>query len=324
LALAALVVGADMAVDRLIRLAAYFRLSTTFVGMTVVSLATSIPEITAHFTASAGILRGTIDYEVGSAIVLGANIGSDVVQQTLIMAIVVIMAGSLYFRRYFVWKSLLPMILTAVLCIILGWDGTFSRGDGLVLFGAFVGYTYYLYWDERRYFRQEPAGEAQGAAEPQQSGRGALRDGLVAMGTIVVAIVAAQVVLNVTELVVGRTGIGGSLIGAVTLGVASALPELTTAISGMKSKAQGISLGTLVGSNITNPLVAIGGGAMLSTYRVPGPVLYWDLPWQAFGGLLLWLILLVTKGRLNRVGALYLISMYVIYLVIRATFFAVD
>ncbi len=325
LALAALVLGADTAVDRLIRLAAYFRLSTTFVGMTVVSLATSIPEITAHFTASAGILRGTIDYEVGSAIVLGANIGSDVVQQTLIMAIVVIMAGSLYFRRYFVWKSLVPMILTAALCIVLGWDGAFSRWDGLVLFGAFVGYTYYLYWDERRHFRQGPAGGAQDVdGEPRQSGREALRDGLVALGTIVVAVLAAQVVLNVTELIVGRTGIGGSLIGAVTLGVASALPELTTAISGMKSNEQGISLGTLVGSNITNPLVAIGGGAMLSTYRVPGPVLYWDLPWQAFGGLLLWLILLITKGRLNRVGALYLIGMYVVYLVIRATFFAMD
>ena len=69
--------------------------------------------------------------------------------------------------------------------------------------------------------------------------------------------------------VVMTTGVGGSLIGVVTLGVASALPELTTALAGARQKAHGISLGTLVGSNITNPLVAIGGGALISTYWIP-------------------------------------------------------
>ena len=142
--LALLVLSADLAVKKLIGLAAYLKLSTTFMGMTVFSLATSIPEITAHLTASVGILRGTLDYEVSSAIVLGANIGSDVIQQTLIMGIVVFMAGTLYFRRYFLFKSLGPMIGTTVMCIILGWDRVYSRLDGFILFGSFLIYTYYL------------------------------------------------------------------------------------------------------------------------------------------------------------------------------------
>jgi len=142
--LALLVLSADLAVKKLIGLAAYFKLSTTFMGMTVFSLATSIPEITAHLTASVGILRGTLDYEVSSAIVLGANIGSDVIQQTLIMGIVVFMAGTLYFRRHFLFTSLGPMIGTTVMCIILGWDRVYSRLDGFILFGSFLIYTYYL------------------------------------------------------------------------------------------------------------------------------------------------------------------------------------
>jgi len=52
--------------------------------------------------------------------------------------------------------------------------------------------------------------------------------------------------------------------------VAAALPELNTSVSGLRNGGVGISLGTLMGSNITNPLVAIGGGALLSTYWVPG------------------------------------------------------
>jgi len=128
--LAVLILSSDQAVKRLIGLADYFKLSSTFMGMTVVSLATSIPEISAHLTASVGILSGRLDYEIGSAIVLGANIGSDVVQQTLILGFVVFSAGTLYFRRYFLAKSMLPMIVTTIMCIILGLDRCYSRLDG--------------------------------------------------------------------------------------------------------------------------------------------------------------------------------------------------
>jgi len=124
--------------------------------------------------------------------------------------------------------------------------------------------------------------------------------------------------------VVTATGIGGSLIGVIVLGTASAMPELITALSGVKNGAHGISLGTLVGSNITNPLVAIGLGALISTFWVPRPVLAWDLPWEAVTGAILWAILWFTKGRLNRVGAIYLIVLYAVYIVSRAVFFAVD
>ncbi|MBN1137836.1 MAG: sodium:calcium antiporter, partial [Anaerolineae bacterium] len=127
LALAILVLSSNTAVKKLIGLADYFHLSTTFMGVTVVSIATSIPEITAHLVASAGILRGTMDYQVGSAIVLGTNIGSDVVQQTLILGLVVFLSGVLSFKRYFLWKSMIPMIGTTIMCLILGWDRAYSR-----------------------------------------------------------------------------------------------------------------------------------------------------------------------------------------------------
>jgi len=151
ISIAILVFASNIAVKKLTGLAGFFRLSTTFMGVTVVSIATSIPEIAAHYTASIGILRGTLDFEVSSAVVLGANIGSDVVQQTLIMAFVVFLAGGLRFRRYFLWKSMIPMIVTTIMCIVLGVDGTFSRLDGLILAGSFLGYMYYLYGDERKH-----------------------------------------------------------------------------------------------------------------------------------------------------------------------------
>jgi cation:H+ antiporter len=292
-------------------------------GMTVLSLATSIPEISSHLTASVGILTGSLDYQQSSAIVLGANIGSDVVQQTLILGIVVFFSGGLVFRRYFWWKSIIPMIVTTLMCLILGWDQSYSRLDGLILFGTFVAYTYFLYVDERKYFVRDEAQERKKDGVPQ-SGKEAILYALIAVGGMVITVLSASVALHVTEFVVERTGIGGSLIGVMTLGIASALPELTTALAGVRTKAQGISMGTLVGSNITNPLVAIGGGAIVSGYWVPRPLIHWDLPWETLTGLVLLVILILTKGKLSKMGAIYLMVLYVVYMVGRAVFFASD
>jgi len=325
-ALVLLVVTANVAVKKLIGIASFFHLSSTFMGMTIVSLATSIPEITAHLTASVNILGDRLDYQVGSAIVLGANIGSDVVQQTFILGLVVFIAGGLYFRRYFLWKSMIPMIGTTIMCIILGLDRSYSRLDGAILFGTFIAYSYFLYVDERKYYKKEDnLHESEEIANNVPKNRREVwLDTLISLGMLTITVFSASYVLSVTELLVERTGIGGSLLGVLTLGLASALPELTTAISGIGNKEHGISLGTLIGSNITNPLVAIGGGALVSTYYVPRPLVLWDLPWETLTGAILWAVLWFNKGKLSKWGATYLMILYFIYVLTRAFFFAVD
>lgn len=324
---ALLVVSADVAVKKFTGLSGYFKLSTTFMGVTVLSLATSIPEIAAHLTASVGILQGNLDYKISSSVVLGSNIGSDVVQQTLIMSIVVFIAGVLRFKRYFLWKSMGPMIGTTVMCLILGWDRTYSRLDGAILFGTFIAYIYYLYVDERKHYKAHENGFSETGAPPEgvpTSAMGALRDAAIALVALVITIGSAMTALQLTEIIVQRTGIGGSLIGVTTLGVASALPELITAVSGIRNGDHGIPLGTLVGSNITNPLVAIGLGSLLSTYWVPGPLVLWDLPWETVTGLILWAIIWFSKGKLGKWAGFYLVALYIVYVLLRSVFFAVD
>jgi cation:H+ antiporter len=326
-AITVLVLSSNVAVKKLTGLAGYFRLSTTFVGVTVVSIATSIPEIAAHFTASFGILSGALDYEVSSAVVLGANIGSDVIQQTLVMAIVIFIAGALRFKRYFLWKTMIPMIATTIMCIVLGIDGTYSRVDGLILFGTFIAYMFYLYADERKHYKELDHGFTDDGDIPE----GVPRTGKEAWGFLLIAILAllftvgsAMVALQITEIIVDRTGVSGSLIGVLTLGIASALPELVTAVAGIRNGDVGLPLGTLIGSNITNPLVAIGGGAIISTYWVPRPLVMWDLPWETITGAILWVLLWFSKGKIGKNGAIYLTVLYFVYVTLRMLFFSVD
>ncbi|HOA21462.1 MAG TPA: hypothetical protein PKL82_03130 [Anaerolineaceae bacterium] len=321
-----LVVSANISVKKLVGIAAYFNLSSTFMGMTVVSLATSIPEITSHITASAKILGGSLDFQIGSAIVLGSNIGSDVVQQTFILGLVVLLTGTMHFRRYFMWKSMVPMIASTVMCIVLGLDRVYSRWDGLILFGTFILYSLYLYHDERKFYQAEdnvPMSEEISDSVPKTKRQVAI-DSLVTVFLLTLTVLAASQVLRITEIVVNQTNISGSLLGVVTLGLASAMPELSTALAGVRHKEFGISLGTLIGSNITNPLVGIGLGALISKYAVPRPLILWDLPWETLTGILLWIILWARKGKLGKIESFYLMGMYFSFIILRAVIFPAD
>jgi cation:H+ antiporter len=197
----------------------------------------------------------------------------------------------------------------------------------LILFGSFFLYVYYLFVDERKFYKQEDHGFTEDGEMPEgvpKNRKEAWESFLVMIVAIIFTIIGATISLRITEVIVAMTGISGSLIGVVILGVASALPELVTAIVGIRQGDEGIPLGTLIGSNITNPLVAIGGGALISTYWVPRPLVLWDLPWEAVTGVILWVILWINKGKIGRKSAIYLTVLYFAYVIFRMLFFSVD
>ncbi len=308
-----LVYVAEKTVKYLIALSNYYGISNTFIGMTVVAVSTSLPEIAAHLASSIGILNGSLSYKVASATVLGTNIGSDVIQQTLVIGLVVLIMGGIQFRKEFLLKDYLPMIGTTLLTMILAFDGTLTRVDGLILLSCFVAYTYYLVRDEESKDHL-----------PDHTSTDPRKDIVIVIMGIAVILVSAHFVLLSTEEMVKLTGVGGSMIGVSLIGLASALPEMTTAIAALEHKAKGISLGTLIGSNITNPLLGIGLGSLLSTYWAPPSLYLYDLPMETITAALLLAYLLLRDRKLGRGGAIYLIMLYIVYMVLRFMFFAVD
>lgn len=144
-ALYTLITAAQRAIDALLSLARYYQVSDVMIGMTVIAVGTSLPEISAHLVASLGILSGLLDYQVTSAVVLGGNMGSSTIQQTLLFGLFLVGYGQLQLSESFLRDSYLPMVIAIGLTLLVGFDGTISRVDGLVLLFAYSLYTVNTY-----------------------------------------------------------------------------------------------------------------------------------------------------------------------------------
>ena len=134
---------------------------------------------------------------------------------------------------------------------------------------------------------------------------------------------AANKVISVSTKLVAEMSISASYFGVLLLGIASALPELTTSLIAVFKRKKGISAGVLIGSNVTNPLLGLGLGAMISGYAIPKVTMFYDLPFKiGIAGLIFWF--LWRNEKLNKWEALTLIGVFIAYLALRNFLFPVD
>ena len=310
-ALYTLVTAASRAIDRLLALAEYYDVAEALVGLTILAVGTSLPEVSAHLVASLGILSGVLDYQSASAVVVGGNTGSSTVQQLLLVGVLLIGYGSIDLSWQFVRRSYLPMLGAFAVTGLLAWDGTVSRLDGVVLVALYVVYVVVSLArrEPTRTLREPPS------VDPR-------RDAAVAAGLLVLVLLSASLLLSVIEVVVAALALGGSTVGVVTIGVAAALPELTAVVDAIRRRSPNVALGTLVGSNIVNPLVGIGLGGSISTYYVPPAVVLWDLPFKFVvgAGLLAW-TMFANGGELSRREGVSLLGLYFLFVAGRLLLF---
>jgi len=310
-ALYTLITAAERAIDAFLSLARYYQVPDVLIGMTVIAIGTSLPEITAHLIASIGILSGALDYQVTSAVVIGGNMGSSTLQQTLLFGLFIVGFGQLQLSQSIIRDSYLPMLLAFALTFVVAVDGSISRFDGIVLLVAYGAYTYYHYRHRRRDY-----------AVPETASVNVRRDALIGGVALLLVVLAATLLLAVAEVVVDTLALGGSIVGVITLGVAAALPELSTVMDAIRRRAPDIALGTLIGSNIVNPLIGLGLGGTISTYFVPFPVIAWDLPFKLAVGVGLYAYIRYGSNRtLSRREGGYLMILYFVFVVTRLLLF---
>lgn len=322
IAIVFLVFVADKVIEKSIKIGKKLGISQIFIGLTIISIGTSLPEITTHVVASLDIVRGNIDPFIASATVLGTNLGSDIVQQNLIFGIIGLLAilhgRVIHIKKSFLKRDFLIMILAAVLLLLFSLDKNISRVEGTILFFGYIVYLWFLWMKENKKVKIRKNVKLDGKGK-----REILVDSTYIILGLVIIVFSAEYILKIAEFFVITYGIGGSLIGILAIGIATALPELTTSVTAILRGASSISIGTLIGSNITNPMFALGLGAMISTYQVPRPIIVFDLPVKIITAIII-MAFLWTSSKLSKRESSILIGMYIVYILVRIKYFAVD
>lgn len=311
---AAILVLAELVIRQTQRLARHYGFSGTFVGLTILSIGTSLLEIMTHVIGSVHIVRDPPAIDILSALLIGSNVGSDIFQQNFVLPLVGLLAAVVVERRNLTIEVGGLIAASALLWLACA-GGLISRFEGALLVAAYVAYLAYL---ARNGVRDD------GTVTNQRLAGKSLA---ICMALIVTCFagmaLAANPVLDAATRLVARLPMSASLFGVVVLGVSAALPELATALIAVARGEKAVSAGILIGSNITNPLLGVGLGAMISTYTVPTVVLWYDLPIKIATGALLYAFL-ARHERLRRWELLLLLATYFVYVLLRPLLFARD
>lgn len=296
--------GGDYFVDAASWIAEVSGIPKLIIGATVVSLATTLPEMLVSVMAAT---QGKVDMSIGNAVgSVTANIG-------LIMAISLIFMPGVIKRKDYLLKSVL-MILAAAIIVACGFFGKVTIPFCIVLlliFGCFL-------------FENISSAKRNMLSENEKSGDAALRE----KKTVVINI--AKFVFGAAGIVIGADmlvdngsemarlfGISERIIGVTLVAVGTSLPELITTLTAIAKKQSALSVGNILGANILDltlimPLSALISGKSLPVSTNSAMV---DLPACLLVGLIA-VVPSMIRSKYTRVQGFVLLAVYIAYLVI--------
>ncbi|WP_435320443.1 sodium:calcium antiporter [Haloarchaeobius sp. TZWSO28] len=246
--LALLIIGADQTVRSAGELALYYGVSTFFVGVTVISIGTSIPEMTTSIYAAF--------YGAGD-LVVGNIVGSETAQITLAIGIVALIAPIEAERRNVAIYGG-AMTLSMIIMLLTLEDGLLIRSEGFLMMLAYVFFIHDLYSNE--------GGEEITEEVIEERAPPAKTLPRIFAGLLMVVVGGHLMVTNGIELG-AILGVPTYLLGLLT-GLGTTLPEIAVAGIAAKEGDAGISVGSLLGSNITDPVFSLGIGALFADVTV--------------------------------------------------------
>lgn len=307
--LVVLVGGGELLVRAASGLAARLGLSPLVIGLTVVALATSAPELAVSIDAS---LAGEPGLAVGNVV------GSNIAMVLLILgasAVLVPLAVSAQLVRLDV-----PILVgVSLLLLALAADGVLSAVDGAVLMAVAVGYSVLILALSRR-------GKAAAAATPDlpPTGEQPLWVQLAGLlGGVILLVVGARLLVDGAVAIATDFGVSSLVIGLTVVAVGTSLPELATSLIATVRGERDLAVGNIVGSSIFNICVVLGATGLVTGGGVPVPpaAIALDIPLMTAAAIALLPVAFTGLSVSRWEGALFLALYvaYTIYVLLAAT-----
>ncbi|MFV0429214.1 MAG: calcium/sodium antiporter [Arachnia sp.] len=299
-----LVAGGEALVRGASSLARRFDVSALVVGLTVVSLATSAPELA---VTTGSVLAGAPDLAVGNVV------GSNIANLLLVLGVGAVVVP-LSVERQLVRKDLPIMVGFGALLLLFSLDGGLGRIDGAILLGLYIVLTVATVFFARKAKVDHPI-EAVGMRPLWQIV-------LLIVGGVVALVGGAQLLVTGAVRIATALGLSGLIVGLTIVAIGTSLPELAVTVVAVRQRQVDIAVGNVVGSNIANIGLVLGLPSLVGgSIPVAPAAVALDIPLMlaitvVFG------FLAFTGMRIVRwEGALFLAlyAAYLTYLVLAAT-----
>ena len=259
--------GAEWLVRGASRLARSLGVSPIVVGLTVVSMGTSAPELVISIVAS---LRGNPDLAVGN--VMGSNLANI----GLVLGISAILRP-LHVSTKVVMREVGVMVIITALLLPLIWDSQIGRLEGSLLVTMLVFYLTYVVWRSKKDGPEAPHVE-QHEETGDLSSRMILRHSALTVGGVLGLVLGAFAIRGSAVALAEAMGISELVIGLTLVSIGTSLPELATcAVAALRHEAD-IAVGNILGSNIFNITFVLGVTSILSPLGFHPDVLRLEFP----------------------------------------------
>lgn len=307
--LVVIIVGAEVLLRGASRIAVMLRIAPIIIGLTVVSVGTSTPELAVGITAA---LEGK------GALAIGNIAGTNTLNILFILGLSALIRP-LPIRLLSLRFDVPAMILSAMVLMVLSWDGALDRLDGLVLLIGAVGYTAALVFVSRAESaaaRHEFTEEfSEGALAVQRGLAPAAWNGALLLAGMALTVLGAELLVSGATDIAAAYGVSDAIIGLTIVAIGTSAPELATTVVATIRNDRDVAIGNLIGSSIYNILIILG----LTCTVAPGGIdisreIYWiDLPLTLAVAVACWFVFRSDRLVSRREGGLF-VGTYLLYL----------
>jgi cation:H+ antiporter len=272
-------------------IAAKLKIPSLIIGLTVVSMGTSLPEAAVSVSAS---LSGSNGISLGN--VIGSNVFNLLVVVGISSMILPICTDRDILRRDMPFS----IAITGVLCFLL-MDGDLSRLDAAILLVLLAAYMFIL-------IRSALKNRTEAEATKEMSWPKSLIFTVVGAAAIIFG---GDIVVDCATLIATNLGMSDTLVGLTVVAFGTSLPELVTSIIAAKKGESGIAIGKVVGSNIFNILFILGLAGVIHPMKASSE--FFIDTGILIGASLIMLLFAFTKRKINRAEGLISTLLYVTY-----------
>lgn len=310
-----IIVGAELLLRGASHIATLLKIKPIIIGLTVVSVGTSMPELAVGITAA---------MEDKGALAVGNIAGTNIFNILFILGLSALIRP-LPLHLLSIKLDVPVMIATALVLIAIAWDGLLNRAEGLVLISAAIIYTIALIQLSKResaamrheFAEEYGAGSVKlpaGIVLPRTRLNIGLWNGLLLMLGIFLTVLGAELMVTGATGIAQSYGISDAVIGLTIVAIGTSAPELASTMLATFKNDRDVAIGNLIGSGIYNILVILGITSTVapSGINVSDEILMIDLPLAAIVAMVC-LPVFKSDRLVSRREGLFFVIAYLIY-----------